>query len=345
MAAKSTDADCQAAASSVGHPLSASSYDRYGFLVRHSKVNGSTQRFVRLRLRRRILYLAHSPLLAGHPGSRRMYQTMRHDFYWRNMANDVYHTVSYCSSCAKTSETYYRHPKKLLLFHPNGPLEYVALDLLVPLPISPAGNNFVFFMTNRYTKLTRAIPLSKTTAAHVATAFLGNWIYPYGITGTVLSDNGSQFISAFLKTVCRVLGTRHVFTTSYHPPTNGNTELYNKTLVDRLRHYISEHQDDWDQYIQPRTYSYNTQVHRSTGFTPFNLTLRPHPRAQSSLPLPRPLRTTRTHRLPLGQCAYACSTDSGPPSWQPTTVLALRRRHTRSTLTSPHTDLPQVHSG
>lgn len=57
--------------------------------------------------------------------------------------------------------------------------------------------------------------------------------------------------------------------TAYHPQCNGQAEQYNCTLVTRLSHYINEHQDDWEQFLQPLTYAYDMKVHRSTGFTQF----------------------------------------------------------------------------
>ena len=38
-----------------------------------------------------------------------------------------------------------------------------------------------------------------------------------------------------------------------------------------LRNYVNEHQDDWDVYVGPLTYAYNSHVHRSTRMTPFEL--------------------------------------------------------------------------
>ena len=45
-----------------------------------------------------------------------------------------------------------------------------------------------------------------------------------------------------------------------------------------LRNYVGEHQDDWDLYVGPLTYAYNSHVHRTTRTTPFELVLsRPPP--------------------------------------------------------------------
>jgi hypothetical protein len=37
--------------------------------------------------------------------------------------------------------------------------------------------------------------------------------------------------------------------------------------------YVGEHQNDWDLYHEALTFAYNTQVHTSTGISPFELTL------------------------------------------------------------------------
>ena len=66
---------------------------------------------------------------------------------------------------------------------------------------------------------------------------------------------------------------RHYLTTAYHPQSNGPTKRFNRTLVQRLRPYVEEHQRDWDDYVQPLTFAYNTQVHRSTETTRFDLVL------------------------------------------------------------------------
>ena len=51
-----------------------------------------------------------------------------------------------------------------------------------------------------------------------------------------------------------------------------------KYVVQRLQHYVEEHQRDWDDYVQPLTFAYNTLVHRSTETTPCDLVLtRPPP--------------------------------------------------------------------
>ena len=57
-----------------------------GLLTRLSPWDDREQIFVPPSLRAKALALAHYPAVAGHPGSTRMYQTLRREFYWPNMA-------------------------------------------------------------------------------------------------------------------------------------------------------------------------------------------------------------------------------------------------------------------
>ena len=151
------------------------------------------------------------------------------------------------------------------------------MDLYGPLLKNLHGNRHVLFITYRFTKLCRSIPLRTTQAHQVAQAFLDAWVYPCGMPNILLTDNGPQFTAKFFDAVCGLLGCRHVLTTAYHPQTNGQAEKFNRTLATRLRHYVSEHQRDWDDYVHLLTYAYNMQVHKSTGKTPFDIIFTRHP--------------------------------------------------------------------
>ena len=116
----------------------------------------------------------------------------------------------------------------------------------------------------------------------MAIAFVEHWVFKYGPPKTLLSDNGSNFASKLFQRMCSYIGVANMYTSTYHPQTNGQVERYNRTILAMLRNYVNEHQDDWDEYVTALTYAYNTSVHRSTGTTPFDLVLS-HPPARFTL--------------------------------------------------------------
>ena len=251
--------------------------DQHGLLTRRSPLDQSLQMIVPESLKERLLDVAHSAPTSAHPGRSKMYQTLRRHFYWPSMTVDIHQWVDRCDACARNRIKGQKNVYKMKLFPPSKPLEYVAMDILGPLPRAKAGKRFILVITDRFTKLTKTEALRTITALSVAKAFCRTWVYNFGTPKIVLTDNGSQFASRSFLQVCRILGIYKVFTTEYHPQTNGQAERFNRTILASLRDYVSESQKDWDEWIEPLTYAYNCQVHRSTGMTPFNLVLSRHP--------------------------------------------------------------------
>lgn len=72
---------CQAQVLSVGKANFTYDIDRHGLLVRRSRLDGPLKRLVLVAFLQHRLNLKHSPVTTGHPGTRRMYDTMRQALY------------------------------------------------------------------------------------------------------------------------------------------------------------------------------------------------------------------------------------------------------------------------
>jgi transposase InsO family protein len=46
---------------------------------------------------------------------------------------------------------------------------------------------------------------------------LDGWILRYGPPEILLSDRGKVFVGKMLESMCKVMGVKKIFTTSYHP--------------------------------------------------------------------------------------------------------------------------------
>jgi Chromo (CHRromatin Organisation MOdifier) domain len=94
----------------------------------------------------------------------------------------------------------------------------------------------------------------------------------------LLTYSGTQFNAKVFLSVFRELGIANIFTTAYHPQTNGQVERFNKTIINYLRGYVERRQNDWYEYTSAITFGYNCGVHSSLNLTPFELILsRPPP--------------------------------------------------------------------
>lgn len=84
-------------------------------------------------------------------------------------------------------------------------------------------------------------------------------------------------MSKFFEIACALLRVRHPRTTAYHPKANGQAERFNRTILIHLRDHVPEQQKDWDIFVQPSAYAYDTWAHRSTKEKPFSLVGSRHP--------------------------------------------------------------------
>ena len=146
-------------------------------------------------LKQRLLRSQHQSVLAGHPGSWRMFDTLRLYVHWHTMIADVYKHVEQCHACSTNLLSEWRHTSTMKLFPALEPFSGPAVDLLGRLTTSRGGHKHVLVICDRFTKITRAIPLQDATALTVSSAFIGRWVAAYGIPDSALTDDGPYFAS------------------------------------------------------------------------------------------------------------------------------------------------------
>ena len=67
------------------------------------------------------------------------------------------------------------------------------------------------------------------------------------------------------------LGVVHLYSTPYHPQTNGQIERYNGTMDAKIASLSNQSRSDWDEQLSFVTFNYNTTVHSTTKMIPFEL--------------------------------------------------------------------------
>ena len=85
-----------------------------------------------------------------------------------------------------------------------------------------------------------------------------------------------------------MLGTQLKFSTTYHPQTDGQTEVVNRSLGNLLRCLVRDRAGDWDLVLPLAEFAYNDSVNRSTGMSPFEIVMGRRPRKPIDL-VPSPL--------------------------------------------------------
>lgn len=161
-------------------------YTKTGLLCRKSLVDGSSQVIVLLKYQTTVLYSAYFPKLAKPPDVRRMYDSLGRQYYWSYTPMDVQTLVLQRRLCRRRrpSET---HQQLHKLFPSSVLLEIIAIDILELLQQTKQGNQFIVVLTDRFTKLTRAHYVTKSTAPHVATVVLEHWAKSSGAPGIIIT--------------------------------------------------------------------------------------------------------------------------------------------------------------
>ena len=86
---------------------------------------------------------------------------------------------------------------------------------------------------------------------------------------TIVSDRDVKFTSYFWKTLMAKLGVNILFSMAYHPQTDGQTEVVNRTLSSLLRALIKPNLKNWDECIPHTEFAYNRAMHSATKKSPF----------------------------------------------------------------------------
>jgi hypothetical protein len=123
------------------------------------------------------------------------------------------------------------------------------MNFIEGLPLSQ-GQSVVLVVVDRLSKYSHFIALSHPyTAAKVAQLFIQHVFKPHGMLQSIVSDWNPTFTSQFWSELFRLQGTSLKLSTSYHPQTDGQTEVDNKSLENYLWFFTQDTPKDWTRPI------------------------------------------------------------------------------------------------
>ena len=169
------------------------------------------------------------------------------------------------------------------------------MDFVTDLPVIASGHDAICVFVDKLTKMVRIAPTtSDVTAIVTADLFVSNVIRHHGLPTAIISDRGTQFTSEFFKQVCKKLDIRQWLSTAFHPQSDGQTEIMNRTIEDCLRRYVGNSHHNWDELLPMVEFAINNSKNESTAETPFFLNYGVHPKTPEALQLPERFRVSNT---------------------------------------------------
>ena len=194
---------------------------------------------------------------------------------------DVSHFVSTCDFC-QTNKSTNEKPAGVLqpLPIPEFCWQSVSMDFITELPKTKAGQTTTLVFVNRLSKMAHFAPCwNDIGSQEFAQVFLCEIFAKHGLPIEVVTDRGTQFTSAFWKSVAQLLGVKQYLTSARRSQSDGQTECTNRTLEDKLRHFVPPSHDDWDRHLPCCEFAINSAWNQSTGNSPFFLNHGEHPRS------------------------------------------------------------------
>jgi hypothetical protein len=107
---------------------------------------------------------------------------------------------------------------------PKWKWEEIGMDFVIGLPRTQNGNDSIWVIIDRLTKVAHFIPVKTIfEGATLAWIYLKEIVRLHGIPRRMVSDRGTQFTSKFWLSLQQAMGTKLDFSTAYHPQLNGQT--------------------------------------------------------------------------------------------------------------------------
>uniref|UniRef100_A0A3B5A4H6 Gypsy retrotransposon integrase-like protein 1 n=1 Tax=Stegastes partitus TaxID=144197 RepID=A0A3B5A4H6_9TELE len=218
--------------------------------------------------------ILHGNPCSGHYSAEGTFKKALTMCYWPSMRTDIDNFCDMCHTCEAYRKPVPQH-------------RFVCTDI-TELPVTSCGHRYVLFVQDHFTKYVNAFPMSDQKAATVAQLPCERYIPEHGIPEELFSDQGRQYESDIIHTICQRLNIKKKRTTPYHPRGNGMVERFNRTLKEQLAKLIHQSGGEWDHYLPAVVLSFNSTPHSSTGYSPYFLAHGREPRVPANVDLSTP---------------------------------------------------------
>ena len=164
----------------------------------------------------------------GNLGVKKTLDVLSDHFFWSHMKRDSERLCQKCITCKQAKSRVMPHGFYSPLPIPSEPLVDISMDFVLGLSRSKGGNDSVFVVVDRFSKMAHFIPCHKIDdATYIGGLFIKEIVQLHGIPRSIVSDRNVKFLSYFWKTLWAKQRTKLLFSTTCHPQIDGQTEVVN----------------------------------------------------------------------------------------------------------------------
>jgi hypothetical protein len=201
--------------------------------------------------RAKMIWESHYSRVARHFGIEKTVVILQKHFYWPKIRQDVGKYIRYFIVYAIVNPTIKKKGLYTPLPIPEKPWESISIDYMSGLSSTKHRSDWMFVVVDRFLKMAILTAYKKNVVVADTAKILFErvWVH-FGIPQTKLTKS-----------------------TTFHPQTNGQTEVINRIIVHILCMYNSKHPGTWDESLPYVQHSYNRALHSSTSHSPFQVGL------------------------------------------------------------------------
>lgn len=226
-----------------------------------------------------------------HPGMSRMKSLARMYVWWPGITVDLEQTVRQCTTCQLNQATPPQTPLQPWSW-PTRPWARLHLDYA-----GPVEGQMYLIVIDAHSKWIEAYPTTKSTSTAVINE-LRPLFAQFGLPETIVTDNGTCFVSVEFEKFLANNGIKHLKSAPYHPQSNGLAERAVQIVKKGLKKVTSGSPRS---RLAKMLYAYRLTPQTTTGLSPAELLLGRRPR--SRLDLVKPHTAERVEKRQIAQKA------------------------------------------
>ena len=217
-----------------------------------------------------------------------MEQAFQDQFWVHTMQKQLRVYIDHCAKCREMKTTRHAQYGSLQpILTPLYPGHTITIDFVLALPTSTEGFDTILTVTDKFYKRLALIPGKNTyTAAAWASALLERlMLADWGLPSAIISDRDRKFLSDMWKQLFKELEVELLYSTAYHPATDGQSERSNQTVEIALRFYLDAMYDvrQWPKVLPSLTFEFNVLKSATTKMSPHEVMYGVPPRSPASI--------------------------------------------------------------
>jgi len=212
----------------------------------------------------------HDQKYVAHPGVKRTHGLISLCYWWPGMRKSIAEHVRKCDPCQRRKENCEFTAPLGEVEEPKFPFEITSMDITGLYVSTPRKNKYLVTFIDKFTRYVEAFPIPDITSETISRVYATQIVTRHGTGSKLIIDHGRNFMSAFFKESCNILGIQKIHTTSLHPQSNGVIERFHRSLHTGLSRYINATNTNWDVLVLFYLMAYRAtlNIHRIQSFLP-----------------------------------------------------------------------------